>query len=126
MLPNDLPGLVAVNVLAEEGAVVLTPTPNALHGQEQPRAFYDEARAAIDRAGVNKVILDLHRCTWISSAGISALLQVYRPLRQIGGTLVLCGGGPSIHEVLRLTSLDGVLTMKPDLESARRYLKEQG
>jgi anti-anti-sigma factor len=69
------------------------------------------------------VILDLSRCDWMEAVGIAALLRLYKSLRETNGMFVLCGLAPALLELLRITQLDTLLTIQPDLSSARRFLQ---
>lgn len=63
------------------------------------------------------VIVDLKHVTFIDSSGIGALVNL---LKHVGRhrELVLCGLNPTVQKVFKLTRLNAVFTICPDLETA--------
>ncbi len=53
----------------------------------------------------SKILLDMHRVDYLSSAGLRVLLSAYRQLAPIGGRLGLAGLSEDIAETLRTTGL---------------------
>lgn len=65
------------------------------------------------RAGDHVVRLDLDAVTFISSAGIGALLEAHKKLRASGGRLEVVTASPQVLGVFRLTRLDTLIGPKP-------------
>lgn len=61
------------------------------------------------RAGEHVVRLDLAAVTFISSAGIGALLEAHKKLRAAGGRLETVTASPQVLGVFRLTRLDTLI-----------------
>lgn len=61
------------------------------------------------RAGEHAVRLDLAEVTFVSSAGIGALVAAYKKLKAAGGTLDVAAAGPQVRGVLKLTKLDTLI-----------------
>jgi len=61
------------------------------------------------RAGAHEVHLDLDAVTFISSAGIGALLEAHKELRAAGGRLEVLTASPQVVGVFRLTRLDTLI-----------------
>ncbi len=73
----------------------------------------------IDEEDQRKIILDFEKVQYLSSQAIGILLTMKKKLDALGkATLVLCGIGPRLAELLRITRLDKVLTVKPTQKDA--------
>jgi anti-sigma B factor antagonist len=79
-----------------------------------------EARLAPLRAAVangdDPVVLDLTDVTFIDSNGLRVLLEANAALERL---VVVCPPGSAVATLLGLTSLDSVLTIRPDVDTAR-------
>lgn len=51
-------------------------------------------------------IVDLTECTYLDSAAVQAILDVYRKMRPSEGRLILVYGNPRIHAVMYATRLE--------------------
>ncbi|MFO0874072.1 MAG: STAS domain-containing protein [Phycisphaerales bacterium] len=69
--------------------------------------------------GVNRIIVDCAALNYVSSAGLAALLRVHARMRRLEGDVRLAGLRHAVAQVLRLTHLDRLLEMYPDVEQAR-------
>ncbi len=69
-------------------------------------------------AGVSKVVLDLSRLDYISSAGLRVVLIAAKKLKGAGGALVLCDLSPSVREVFEVSGFVSVLDIHPDRAAA--------
>ena len=66
----------------------------------------------------DRLVLDLSRLDYISSAGLRVLLLVSRQATAQGGTLVVCNAKPVIAEVFRITQFQKLIQIEATLESA--------
>ena len=71
------------------------------------------------------LVLDVGGVEFIDSSGLSALVTTQRRAHEQGGSLVLTAAPEHITDLLRLTRLDAVLTLEPDLPEAPASLAEQ-
>lgn len=70
-----------------------------------------------------QIILDFERVQYLSSQAIGILLGMQKRLSTLNkGTMVLCGVGARLMELLRITRLDRVLSIKPSQKEAIRSL----
>jgi stage II sporulation protein AA (anti-sigma F factor antagonist) len=60
--------------------------------------------------GERKVVLDLSRLAYISSAGLRVVLQLAKQIKQQAGNLVLCSLQPHVHEVFEISGFLAILT----------------
>lgn len=85
------------------------------------------ARAAIYATENRQVILDCQSVRFLVSGSLypdqdpfKPLLKLRQELSDAGGRLVLCNLAPDFAEVLRVTRLDQVFEIQPDVVSALR------
>jgi len=70
-------------------------------------------------AGTSKIILDLTKVSFVSSAGLRVLLMVYRQLKAKDGKVVLVGVSDEIKDVMFMT---GFITFFEIEETADKAL----
>ena len=63
------------------------------------------------------IILDLTSITFIDSSGLGALVAAFKQL-PMEGKLLLCGAGQNVMYLLKLTQLDSVFSLFPDVATA--------
>ena len=73
--------------------------------------------------GVRRIIVDCSQLTFLSSAGLAALLRVHHRMTRHGGDVRLAGVQGMVTQVLHLTRLDRMLQLYPDVERARLSLR---
>jgi len=79
-----------------------------------------EVLAAVPAGG--RLVLDLGRLTYLSSAGIRTLLLVHRYLRELDVPVVVCGMSDDIREIMRVTGFLGLFRSLPSLDDGLREL----
>lgn len=73
----------------------------------------------VDEQDKRKVILDFERVQYLSSQAIGIVLTMNKKLSALSGSkLILCGVGPKLMELIKITRLDRVLTIKPTQKEA--------
>ena len=63
-------------------------------------------------------VLDLSELTFLSSAGIGALLQLHKRLKDAGSELRLAAPQQSVASMLELTRLDKIFPVFPSVDNA--------
>ncbi len=77
----------------------------------------------IDDEDRRKIVLDFEKVQYLSSQAIGILLAMQRKLAALPDSrMVLCGVGPRLLELLRITRLDRVLAIKPSQKEAVRTI----
>ena len=66
----------------------------------------------------SKLIVDLTGVQYMDSSGVATLVEGLQKLERGGGELVLCGLNDMVQEVFKLTRLDSVFQILPNLEEA--------
>jgi anti-sigma B factor antagonist len=76
----------------------------------------------VDEEDKRGIILDFAQVEFISSQFIGILLTLHKKLGEVkGGKLVLCGVGPRLSELIKITRLDRLLTIKPSRGEAMQH-----
>jgi anti-anti-sigma factor len=70
--------------------------------------------------GDRKVLIDLSRVTYVDSATIGCLMDLYRQTTAAGGALKLAGVQKRVETMLTMTGAHNFLKMYPDEASAVR------
>src|SRR5262249_50758237 len=65
--------------------------------------------AEVMRDGVYHVRLDLAGVSYLSSAGIGALVRLYKQFEAIHGSILVTNGSDQVRKLLGMTKLDAVL-----------------
>jgi anti-anti-sigma factor len=86
--------------------------------------FGNAVLALID-AGVSNLVVDMDQTSYLSSAGVRALLLISRRLIQTGGTLVLACCRPEVIKVMQICGVQNMARFATTLEGASTMLREQ-
>jgi anti-sigma B factor antagonist len=68
-------------------------------------------------AGIDHVIVDLTRTTFIDSSSLGVLIGAHRRLQQRGGRLIVACDSEAIVKTFRITGLDGVFTIVKSVDA---------
>ena len=71
-------------------------------------------------AGERRLLIDLSTVTYVDSATIGCLMDLYREAAAAGGTLKLAGVQRRVETMLEMTGAHDVLEVHPDEPSAIR------
>ena len=77
-------------------------------------------------AGERRVLLDLSTVTYVDSATIGCLMDLYREATQAGGVLKLAGVQKRVETMLTMTGAQNFLEIHPDEPSAIRSFGVSG
>jgi anti-sigma B factor antagonist len=69
--------------------------------------------------GHRRVVLDLTDVTFIDSSGFAVLVTALKRLQQSEGTMRLAGAGEAVRSSMRISGIDRILTLYPDVEAAK-------
>lgn len=73
----------------------------------------------VDEEDRRRLILDFEKVQYLSSQAIGIVLTLSKKLGALKGSkFVLCGVGPKLLELLKITRLDRILTVKPTQREA--------
>ena len=83
-------------------------------------ADFSGAIAQLLAAGNRKLLLDLAQVTYVDSATIGCLMDLYRQTTAAGGAMKLVGVQKRVETMLTMTGAHNFLEMHPDEPSAVR------
>jgi anti-sigma B factor antagonist len=99
-------------VLSIEGSVDLANVPEL---QEALQGLFDKR--------IYRIILDIERVTFISSAGFGIFLHARETVLRHGGDLVFAGTNSRVREIFDLLGITSFLRFAPDVGGARAQLE---
>ncbi len=80
-------------------------------------ALQDKVRKLVS-GGINRIIIDLAGVKYINSCGLGSLVCALTTARKAGGDLRLAGIGIDVDKVLKMTKLDTIFPIYPNIVSA--------
>lgn len=87
----------------------------------------DDALSSLLDKGINNIILSCASLRYVSSAGLSVFLKVFRETsKRGGGELLLCSVADNIERVLDVTGFSSFMPAYHDVNQARQHLQEAG
>src|SRR3954471_11062260 len=73
----------------------------------------------IDEEDKRKIVMDFEKVQYLSSQAIGIVLAMHKKLNSLKNSrLILCSVGPKLMELIKLTRLDRLLTIKPSQKEA--------
>ena len=70
------------------------------------------------------ILLDLSKCTYCDSSGLSAILVANRLCKNVEGTFILSGLQPAVERLISVSQLDTVLNIAPTLDDAIEMMRK--
>ncbi|MBN2275382.1 MAG: STAS domain-containing protein [Bacteroidales bacterium] len=74
--------------------------------------------------GEKNIILDLSKCRYCDSSGLSAILVANRLCKNANGTFVLTGLNDAVERLITISQLDTVLNITNSVEEAVKLVQE--
>lgn len=78
----------------------------------------DSSLQARFQEDVEKLVVDMERVEYVSSAGLRVLLAAAKKSSGLGGHLVLCGLHPYVLEVFEVAGFTSIFQITPDTSAA--------
>ncbi len=77
----------------------------------------------VDVEDHRQIVLDFEKVQYLSSQALGILMALRKKLEKLPhSNLVLCGVGPKLMELIKITRLDKVLVIKPSQKEAVKVL----
>jgi len=105
----------AFSISREPGYAVLSVTGDVDAGTEQ---HFRDALTSVLTHGVLRIVVDLSRVDFMSSAGIGVVMGVRRVLSDAGGSVVLASPHGQVAQVLSMTGVAEVIPVTASLADA--------
>jgi anti-sigma B factor antagonist len=106
--------------IRELGSVLVIELDGQLDGTTSP-AVQEQITAVLQPD--SRIVLDLSRVTYMSSAGLRVLLVLARQLEATGSRLVLVGLVEEVRDTMAITGFLGFFTAYENLSDALAFLK---
>lgn len=71
-----------------------------------------------------KIILDVKDLKYLNSSGLSILVNLFTKCRNAGGELIIAELSPKVKELLIVSKLNTIFTVKNSLKEALEYITE--
>ena len=114
-----------IAVEERDGVVVARLLDAMIFDEEQIHAVGEELDRIVARPAARRLVLDLDKVQYLSSAAIGKFLGVRRKVVARGGQLKLCCIRPEVLETFQLTRLDSVFQMHQDeAEAVAGFVEE--
>ena len=81
-----------------------------------------ESIQALNKGGVNSIIIDFSKTKYSDSTGLSAILLANRLCKDSNGKAIFMNLQPVVMKVISIAQLDKVLNIVQDIEAANRLL----
>ncbi len=73
--------------------------------------------------GEKNLILDISKCQYCDSSGLSAILVANRLCKNADGVFVLTGLNPAVERLVKISQLDTVLNIASSQEEAKEIMQ---
>jgi len=84
-------------------------------------SFFTDVSAVIE-AGASKVVIDLSEVTYIDSASVGCLMDIYRSATERSGAIKLVGLQERVETMVKMTGLHNFMELFPDEAAALQSL----
>ena len=84
----------------------------ALEGRLDTTASPELEAALAGLSGVTKLVIDMAKLIYVSSAGLRVLLAAQKKMDGNGGSMVIRNANEEIHEIFEVTGFDEILTLE--------------
>ena len=108
-------------VLSTQGAVMIVAVSGRLDSASSPAA--QEKLADLVTSGAH-IVVDMHACDYVSSAGLRVLLWCAKAAAREGARIVVCDMATSIAEVMEMTGFGGLFPSFDGIDDAVRAAGE--
>jgi anti-sigma B factor antagonist len=76
--------------------------------------------------GEKNIVLDLSKCRYCDSSGLSAILVANRLCKNANGTFVLTGLNDAVERLITISQLDTVLNITSSVDEGAKLIAETG
>ena len=97
---------------------------NSLRDEWQNRQILKELQRKID-TGANRFVVDLSQLNLVNSIGLNFLLTLFSKTKKKGGAVILANVSNRIQQILEITKLSTVFSIKTSVDTAVDSLSPQ-
>ena len=114
-------GEMLIEITVEKDVAILRMTGRFTTGSDSEYLY---TKDELSRTDLRKVLMDCRLLPYLDSTGLSFMVGLYNHLKDFGGLFGLVNVGPRVHEVLRITRLNGVIPTFDDEQSGLAACKD--
>jgi len=74
------------------------------------------------KQGINRIVLDMEYTSYISSGGMSVIIDAYKRAEKEGGKLVVARASEVVNELFEVVQFERIIELYSDLEEAINVL----
>ena len=108
-----------ISVAYADSVMIIGFTEQRILEQKDIDALSESLTAAVEKDN-KKVILDFSNVKFLSSAVLGVLIRVTKKIYERGGEVKFCSIDQKIFEIFRITRLNKIFDIYPDIESAQK------
>jgi anti-sigma B factor antagonist len=108
------------------GAVVVTVLGERLLEDADIRTVHGSITNILERTPRARLVIDFRNIRFLSSAVLGLLIRASKRVYEKGGAMRLCGINPKVLEIFRITRLDKIFDIHPDVKDAVESLGVAG
>ncbi len=92
---------------------------NNLYNEFDNKVILNDVESRIER-GLNKFIVDLSKLDFMNSVGLNFMISIMTKSRNSGGDLAVANASDQVLNLLEITKLRSMFTLRPTVEDAVR------
>jgi anti-anti-sigma factor len=112
-----------LEITTQDDVLIVTFHQTCIHGIAHVEHVADVLRVMICEKQPCKLVIDFSQVHFFSSQVLGLLVDLWRRVRDFGGSLTISGIDPRLSRVFRITHLDRLFTFYESTESAVASLK---
>ncbi|MDD5459343.1 MAG: STAS domain-containing protein [Phycisphaerae bacterium] len=109
-----------ISVAYAESVMVIGFTEERILEQKDIDVLSESLTAAVEKADNQKIILDFGNVKFLSSAVLGVLIRITKKIYERGGKVRFCSIDPKIFEIFKITRLNKIFEIYPDMDSAQK------
>lgn len=116
----------------DQGILILVITQPRIQGEEIAVQLREEMQHALEKAGLNRVVVDLQHVRYLSSVAFWPLLSLRKQLRNADGRIIICGLSGDVEDIFTTTrmistggTVDAPFEVAPDVATALERMESE-
>jgi len=107
--------------IAEKNSIILLKLSGRILDNEQTSRLLSEVNSILSDK-INKIVLDIENIEYINSNGLNCFIQLLTKARNMGGDAVIVNVPEKIKNLLLISKLNTVFTIKDSVDKANEIL----
>jgi anti-sigma B factor antagonist len=112
-----------LEITTQDDVLIVSFRQTCIHGIAHVENVADVLRSMIDEKQPRKLVIDFSQVRFFSSQVLGLLVDIWRRVKDFGGSLTISGIDPQLTRVFRITHLDKLFTFHENTDSAVASMK---